>query len=630
MKEISPLLPDDALNLLLLKRRQTSAIIPASLSSILLDLQDRPLAIILAASCVASMSLNSAATHLRMLQEEGTHSSGNLDPKIWQWFSNLMVELNPIELSLVCLLAMFDNVQLSDEFLDTIRFGFSSEDTIITNRQFRPSLQRLVSIQLLHRRSDSWTQYHHIRPAIQECLVHYLSLHENRARSVAEVGSFLLHAAFNNHEFQDLKTSKNFLMAIHPHCHAFCLSLQKYSISVPASLGAVLSRLSCYYIDEGISEILARCKTQFWRTWLFTNNFTLPEDYEGEDDHALYVEPAVVPTWVLEEGDSTSPTAATVDQQTYEPLYNIFWEDLSMCLSMAAIGQAWHGIREDIFRFARELPSAPRDDARIGEVTNSIDKGGCSGLQAAVMQAIYAEAFKTELMSNGGREAIKEISYVVSDSLSGSYGDIPSDTLGNIISNALGNFSWSGFFGFGPPFSRILQGTPKVAVCNVIEPAMGAGADPEGLERVTHFMMNTFAGEPLKDCSRRLARGYWEVVGGLTLLFAASILNQLNFDFFQQRGPSLVGEDDQTSQRYESDVLAARSLELLREAVMQLLSRQSPAWALSVKKTAYWCLQAEGCRNVWAHNSTHTYRNQEIWEESCIILEMKEDCWPLS
>jgi hypothetical protein len=134
----------------------------------------------------------------------------------------------------------------------------------------------------------------------------------------------------------------------------------------------------------------------------------------------------------------------------------------------------------------------------------------------------------------------------------------------------------------------------------------------------------------LKHCSRRLARGYWEVVGGLTLLFAASILNQLNFDFFQQRGPSLVGEDDQTSQRYESDVLAARSLELLREAVMQLLSGQDPAWALSVKKTAYWCLQAEGCRNVWAPTSTHTYRNQEIWEESCIILEMKEDCWPLS
>jgi hypothetical protein len=48
----------------------------------------------------------------------------------------------------------------------------------------------------------------------------------------------------------------------------------------------------------------------------------------------------------------------------------------------------------------------------------------------------------------------------------------------------------------------------KVMVCNIIKPVIGAGINPEGLERITYFIINTFARELLKDCSRRLARGY--------------------------------------------------------------------------------------------------------------------------
>lgn len=40
-------------------------------------------------------------------------------------------------------------------------------------------------------------------------------------------------------------------------------------------------------------------------------------------------------------------------------------------------------------RDSRELPTEPGDANHLGDITNSIDKGGRPGLQAAVTQAIY-------------------------------------------------------------------------------------------------------------------------------------------------------------------------------------------------------------------------------------------------
>lgn len=65
-----------------------------------------------------------------------------------------------------------------------------------------------------------------------------------------------------------------------------------------------------------------------------------------------------------------------------------------------------------------------------------------------------------------------------------------------------------GVLAFKTPFKDILQGTPKVFIYNVIEPAMGGMLIQEVVRESRIFVMNTFAGASVKDCSKRLARGY--------------------------------------------------------------------------------------------------------------------------
>lgn len=157
-------------------------------------------------------------------------------------------------------------------------------------------------------------------------------------------------------------------------------------------------------------------------------------------------------------------------------------------------------------------------------------------------------------------------------------------------------------------FDDLFDSKVKVAVCDVIEPSMtsGSNADPDSFETVTAFMVDTFAATLFKERSKKVARGYWEVVGGMGLFFASDILLQLSIDIRK--------DTNINTEHNHSDDLMTNAINLTREGIMALERNQTPGWKMSIKRAATLCLQAKKCRNGWMTADTeYDYRNQERW-----------------
>jgi hypothetical protein len=639
-KDVPPLLPAEATELFLSRwklhnhaGREYHTMLP-SVESVLEDLHDRPLAVVLAASCVASMRLDSAQEHLQILQEEESSDAGHLDKKIWKWVCHLLEELNPAELNLLTLLAIFDGRCISDEFLDSISGGNAGEDTVFSGRQYSRSLQRLISLQLIQRRSDPWKQYLHIPMAIRNCLWHYVAIRHDLSIVLIKEGMYLLHSAFTNTNHEDSSRMRTFLETIYPHCRTLFLSIKQHALSPNDDVLSILPSLSAYALGEATSEATSRCHKQFWRTWLLCNNFNLPESTSAEDDGAQHIDPAVFPSWVVERQNIGSTSRQLLLQRVYDSISAFFMDDIKQCLLLSAIGQSWHGVREEVFQYAKELPNAPQDNAIMREITNAIDNGGCAGLQTAVAQCVRDEGFNAELLSLG-RRSINYVAEIITCSLTDSdheFPEVTSELLESAVSVSLNWFLFLSFNMIGGAFVDLFKGRITAAVCSVIEPGMTSNSNvaPESFESVTAFMVSTLAGSLFRERSRRVSRGYWEVVGAMGLFFAADVLRQLSAILRRDGANSPEGHSSD-EQRERADVLLSRAIELTREGVMSLERKQAPGWKLSVGKAVFWCLQAEECRTGWTTAEIgQSYRNQERWEESCILAGMNENGWPLS
>ena len=631
-RDVPPLSPSEAVDVFLSRwerlfysgRRHHT--IPPSMSPPIESLSDRPLAAVLAASCAGSLPLHSALEHLQILYEEDAPAPGNIDPKIWKWFSNMMEELSPVESSLLMLLAMFDWKQIPDDFLDALRAGTVRDHQFVSLR----SIQRLVSLQLLQRQNDPSTPYLRIPAVIQDCLNHYLSEHGDQAPDLAREGSDWLSSAFNR-AFTSFDRLTKFLKVMNPHCRAFCLSLKRFSIPPDNNLSDRLRTMSIYFLDKSISTALKRSTTQFWRTWMISNSFALPKQTYAEDDQTQYIEPTILPPGVFEQRDPAS-VAMPADQRIRTSIYSVLWEDLKSSVLMGAIGSAWHGIREEQFAFVHSLQGELHDNALMREITNAIDKGGNAGLQRAVGLCLRDEVLKSELMDCMGCDTINEIAKLVSYGLQDNTSRISQDVIDSAVSGGLDLFKGSSFFEIGGAFDKVLSGQVELVLRSVLEPSMTSRADPESFERVTTFTVMQMSETPFRERVRTVARGYWQVVGATQILFAASILNHMIFGLVKANGLR-GGVISSVSQEGWLETLVTQTIEVVREGVMKLERRRSPSWRLSARRAIYWCLQAEASRTAWgsatAALAPYNYQNQDRWEEICILMEMTDASWPL-
>ena len=301
-----------------------------------------------------------------------------------------------MEHSVLLLFAMFDYKRISDEFLDILHTAAAIESTVghnrpMTYRHFGPALRRLTSLNLLEQRSHVNSQYFHVPQAIWDCLQAKLEDDRKQALILADAGSTLLCEAFKAKDSRSSDELKRFIGELTPHCRALSLFLKRISNVLPRGMPDLLGGVIPYLLDKAVGEARVRCTKQYWRQWMLSNRFPLSERTNTEEDGSQQADHPSLPGWCYESpGSHTSSSRSPGhNEMIHASIHAKVWCALRDSIFMAAIGQAWiEGIKNDMFELILANQGEYYTDAEVRAIADFVDKGGCAGVQNAILHCV--------------------------------------------------------------------------------------------------------------------------------------------------------------------------------------------------------------------------------------------------
>ena len=353
---------------------------------------------------------------------------------------------------------------------------------------------------------------------------------------------------------------------------------------------------------------------------MLNGNYPLNEANQGEDDGAELIVHPTLSLWVAEmSAIGKSKTLQGLRKVISEFILSSFCEDLKVCTILAVMGHCWHGVREDIFEFLRTHPGlTPKNAAIIDEIIDFVDKGACAGLQTIVITYTNSDEYALQA-AQGCETALDDTINIVTAGLRSAGIDLTSansETLSAVklaVENSWKNICFSSFYQMCGAFESVFKGTIEQGVCADIGSKLSMTIKPEMLENTTAYMLRHFAEGLVKKRIDLVSRGYWEVMGALSLLIAADILRELS------RVVELTSLDTGGFGSLSAKLMTT-AIELGREALMSSIGASS-GWKFTLERAESWCVQAEECRNA-----QEVYRNSDRWDEYRILSGSGGNC----
>jgi hypothetical protein len=280
---------------------------------------------------------------------------------------------------------------------------------------------------------------------------------------------------------------------------------------------------------------------------------------------------------------------------------------------IAAVGQCWHGVREDIFEFLRNHPNlSPRNAAQIDAIIDFIDKGACTGLHSMISTYLRSDEYVLEA-KRACEAALGDVINLVTAGLSSSGVDFTgmhAQTLDEAklgMQKAWDDVSTSSFYQMCGAFESTFKGHVEHTLRADLESRLSLTMEPSGYETITAFMVRFLVESSVKKRMNLVSRGYWEVMSAMGLFFAADLLRELSS--VAERMPF-----DSKNLESPSAKLMTMAVEVTREALMCSNPGLGTGWKAQMESAAFWCVQAEECRIL-----REVYRNQDQWEEYRIL-----------
>lgn len=589
-------------------------------SSALTMLHGRPLAIVLAASHLAWTCTNWGSTlnELNTLVEETAPDAANLDELIWKWVWLVVRELNPPEIDLLAILTALDSTCVPKDLLDSI--------------PYEPLLPRMTKLEMIQIRTDHEQQYLHIPLAIRDCSHRYLEMQPDAfQQDILQQAVTLLDTVLCSFNDPCSLPSRGFETAL-PHVRKLCLLMARSLLPLEVATVNHLRMLSAHALSKACSILAKRCHKQFWRTWLLSNGFDSPEWSATEEDGSEFIDPVVLPSWTSAEQNSISEQGQRLQPAVLGPLCSFFIDDLEKCLMLGAIGNCWHGIREDVFDFVRQLPNAPQNSSRLEAINDAIEKGATHGLMVATKETIQNEKMRQQFLEVGKRHTNRIVS-MITVSLEDYYnqGEFDEDRLKSVITISLESYSLLAFQMTSRGFADLFRNSISGILCSALEAHFPRGSVPElqCFERSASFIMSACSKSALEERSRKIAKGYWEVIEAMSFSIASDVIIHCGRTLIPQIHP-LSSEDSSAGQSYLVENLLNKAIELTREGIIGLEHKRTPLWRSSLRQAAFWCEQAQQCSNAWGTiHIERNFRNQDRWEENCIFLELDATSQPV-
>jgi hypothetical protein len=605
---VGPLAPSEACSIFIEawrhQRRGISVPHPPSVlpDSALASFEGRPLAIVLAATQLAltCQDWNLTLSQLRDLVDETAPEPGDLDPLIWKWVWLMLEELTPSESQFLALLVVLDSTIIPIQLLDSINY-----------RLFLP---RMTKFGLIHTHMHLSKPYLFVPLAIRNCLYQFLQLQSNEFhRSIIREATNLLDAVVTSCKVNDY-ASRKVLEMTHPRFRQVCLCTKRFGLSPDRTMTDLAQTLSACALGGASSRLIDCCHTHFWKTWLVNNEFGFPDHIPTDEDESQFIEPPILPSWITPEPVTSSESAKHLHSFVFELLADFYQDDLTKCLLMGAIGHCWHGIREEIFGFVKELPNAPQDQSRLELFNDAIEQGAANDGLVSAARDVYQTLTKDQQFSTEGKRRTMQAVSIIVACLEDFYQeeDVDDEHLRSAISAALKPYHLRGCGVIGQAFLGTFRGTVTAFLCSVLESAFPRGSAPslESLKSSAAFIVGECSTTELEKRSRKIAKGYWEVNEAMSIFIATDILCKFSASLPE-------------AQSHRKEHLLKGTMELIRDGIIQLEHKRTQLWRSTLRQAAFRCELAQQCLTMWGADSTERkYSDQERWTENCIYLEV--------
>ncbi|ORY01197.1 hypothetical protein BCR34DRAFT_606036 [Clohesyomyces aquaticus] len=382
---------------------------------------------------------------------------------------------------------------------------------------------------------------------------------------------------------------------------------------IGAPLVCRLQGLSSHALGEATSQLINRCHRQFWRTWLLGNGFDCPDWIATDEDEFEPLNTEALASWIRVESDPRSEPGQHLHSLIMSCLFLFYQKELQKCLLLGAIGNCWHGIREDVFEFTQRLPNVPKDNERVEQMNDAIEKGATKGLVNGVKRAVQNEQMR-DYIEKMGKRYLGQIVNIVTASLEDRCSEpwLDDELIRLAIISSLETYSMKAFPSMGRGFADLFRGFMKDLLCNVVEGYFPRGSAPslESLENSSAFTVGECSIGLLEERSRKVTKGYFEIVEAMSLLIASNILTNISV--------LAAGKSHRPTD------LLNETIAVTREEIMGLEHKRTPLWRYSLQQAAFRCEQAHNCLTAWGMIQTgRTHVDQDRWEENCIYLGLK-------
>ena len=637
------LTPEEALRLFLTSSNLISGTNPEPsradpmlpLRKITSGLCDSPAAIVFAASCTTSKNPASVANYLSMLEEEDSISGGPWNSKTMQWASIMFGELKLAERSVLTQLYLFSPNKYTEEFIELMlsssRFRYVNGH-FLQRQPFWSALEQLTRRGCLQRDRDPRTQGHSMPRLMQEVLEQKLASDRDNFGTAAGIAKIILCDVFKGIDLRNMSEFQAVMSTLSPHhralSHKHMGRLERSDLEIEGLTGAIF----LHYIMKATGQGMQRSLRQSWRRWMGQNGYELSGSsaMTTDDDGIEFVDNDSIPSWLYDRSASNgSLSNNTRGQSSFtSSLKEILWKSLRDSITIGIIGSGWHGIRDEIFDFVRENRNS-RSDTEVAAIIDYIDKGACAGLIQIVKKYVHGDVFKEKMMVKTGADVIHDLSRLLDQVLDDGTMDLEDTAITDGVQGALEFLMAFTFREISRSFDAML--VPLKSFLNTLIESPLKGSSPDSFQSIVSFTVETMSESYVQSFALSAGRAFWDVLSSAQTWLAASIVNHINFALLTSSAdPESHGPVHSPGDRFTT--LNNRSMELVREGVIASHVRSTPGWRLSMRKATYWCLLAEQATRSLPIDvaGRYKYRNQERWEEVCILLEMTEAVWPLS
>jgi hypothetical protein len=319
----------------------------------------------------------------------------------------------------------------------------------------------------------------------------------------------------SRHRFRELYASERIPRVARSGISARRINLTAKSHKVPLDVNflTILPELCQVALKKATQDAEKFCHRQFWRTLLLNNNFPLNETHQGEDGGSGLIVHPPFPSWVTELSTAASEPTQDLRNTICDSIVSSFVADLNTCADTAAMGQCWHGVREEVFDFVREHEHAPRDEAQVDTIINHIDKGACEGLLNILGARVRSEAYVRQA-KEAGEVSLKDLIDIVTAVLADSEIELPDldpevlDDAKAAIDNAWNTLHTLSFFQMCEAFEGVFRGTMVAGVCATVATGLTTPVDNDSFERTTAFMVQMMGENPVKSRIALVSREY--------------------------------------------------------------------------------------------------------------------------